>query len=280
VRSNFALVCGIARLGVRMVGGWRLPGRRVPVPPVAPAMPKTWPTGDLTVALMATCLTRTFGPDAVSRDLARLCEAAGIGVTVPADIGNLCCGMPFSSKGFPEQAQAMAERTATALLATGCQAVLIDTGTCAAFLAKTALPAALQERWNAVTVHDPAGFAAKVLIPRLLARKRLRTDREDWVLHPTCSEQKAGWAPHLLEACNAVAKASIPQAWGCCGTAGDKAWNVPELTAAATAREAAEVATAKPVLGVSTSLTCGGSVSAASGVPYRHLFSALANRLH
>ncbi len=280
VLGNFALVCGIARLGVRVVGGWRLPGRHVPVPPAAPAMPRTWPTGDVSVALMATCLTRTFGPDAVSRDLARLCEAAGIGLVVPGNIASLCCGQPFASKGFPEQARQMAERTAAALLATGCQAVLIDTGTCAAFLAKTALPAPLQERWNAVTVHDPAGFAAKVLIPRLLARKRLRVDREAWALHPTCSEHKAGWSPHLLEACNAVATASIPQAWGCCGTAGDKAWNVPDLTAAATAREAAEVSTTKPVQGVCTSLTCGGSVSAASGIPYRHLFSALAARLH
>ncbi len=279
VLGSFALVGRVARLGLHVVGGWRLPGRRVPIPPPAPARPKAWPTGEPRVALMLTCLTRTFGPDAVAGDLARLCAAAGIGLVVPEDIDGLCCGQPFASKGFPTQARDMAERTVAALLATGCSHVLIDTGTCAAFLGKVALPAALQGHWNAVTVHDPASFAARVLIPRLLALGLLRRDAESWVLHPTCSEHKAGWAPQLLDACNAVAAASIPQAWGCCGTAGDKAWNVPELTAAATAREAAEVSHTKPVQGVSTSLTCGASVSAASGVPYRHLFSALAARL-
>jgi D-lactate dehydrogenase len=282
VLKNFALIGGSARLALHVLGGLRLPGRVVPIPPAAPAMPRRWPVGEAgapRVALMATCLSRTFGPDPVLADLARLCEAAGVGIVIPERVSDLCCGQPFASKGFPEQARAMAQRTVSALLATGCTSVLIDTGTCASFLHKTALPAGLQERWNALSVHHPAAFAAEILIPRLQARKRLRPGAGNWVLHPTCSEQKAGWAPVLLQACNAVASARIPAAIGCCGTAGDKAWNVPELTAAATARESAEVRAQRADLGISTSLTCGASVAAASGLRYRHLFSALADRL-
>ncbi len=280
--GRIAWVVSGARLGLRLAGGRRLPGRSVPLPTAAPAAPPSWPAGEAgapRVALMATCLVRMFGPDAVLRDLAALCQAAGIGVVLPDNHAQLCCGQPFASKGFPEQARASAERTVQALLATGCSDVLIDTGTCAAFLHGTALPPALQEGWNRVRVHDPAGFAAEVLIPRLVARGRLARGTARWAVHPTCSEHKAGWAPRLLSAAVAVADAAVPATWGCCGTAGDKAWQVPALPRAASAREAAAVAAAAAQQGVCTSLTCAATMSAASGVPYRHLFSALAAEL-
>jgi len=282
VLRNFALVSSTVRLVLGAVGGRTLPGRNIPLPTAAPRPPMHWPQaepGAPQLALLATCLARTCGPDPLLADLASLCAAAGIGIVLPADITGLCCGQPFASKGFPQQARSAAVATIEALLATGCSDVLVDTGTCAAFLVKTALPAELQARWNRIRLHDPAGFATSLLLPRLQSRGRLDATRPAWVMHPTCSEADIGWGQHLSDACGQVAHASLPAAWGCCGSAGDKAWSDPQLTAAASAREGGEVRAGSAVMGVATSLTCGAAMSVASGLPYKHLFSALAERL-
>jgi D-lactate dehydrogenase len=61
----------------------------------------------------------------------------------------------------------------------------------------------------------------------------------------------------------------MPQEAGCCGFAGDRGFLVPELTAAATAAEAAE-AMARPHDGYfSSSRTCEIGLSRATGKVYR-----------
>jgi D-lactate dehydrogenase len=136
--------------------------------------------------------------------------------------------------------------------------VVIDTASCA-----TAVTA------EDLTLYDPARFVAEVLLPRLphLAGDTL-------LLHPTCSEEAHGGRAHLA----AIPGAVIPATTGCCGMAGDRGWLVPELTAAATAREAAAVHDL-PGLGTVASASCGLAMTTATGREYRHLFSRLADRL-
>ncbi|MBA3938928.1 MAG: hypothetical protein H0X38_15885 [Planctomycetes bacterium] len=71
----------------------------------------------------------------------------------------------------------------------------------------------------------------------------------------------------------------VPDGTACCGAAGDKAWTMPQLTAAATRREVAGIHDSGATLGIATSAPCAAALGAASGVAYRHLFSALAARL-
>ncbi len=277
-------------LGAMRLSAGRLPGRAVPVPPPAPRLPAAWPEaepGAPTFVYLPTCLTRTMGPDPVPAQLAALCSAAGVGLRVPARADALCCGQPFESKGFPEAAAQAAERTARALVAGATEhgaiaGVVTDTSTCAGQLerASRALPASLAASWEALPRLHPAAFARDVLIPRLEARGRLSRWVDRVVVHPTCSEQKAGWASALREAAGAAAwDVVVPAAVGCCGMAGDRGWIVPELTAAATAREAEEVRARGATLGVSTSVTCGAALAASAGVDYRHLFTVLAEAL-
>src|SRR5204863_9592634 len=66
----------------------------------------------------------------------------------------------------------------------------------------------------------------------------------------------------------------LPRDAGCCGFAGDRGFLVPELTASATAREAAEVGESAPGPGVgfySTCRTCEIGMSRAVGRPYLSL---------
>jgi D-lactate dehydrogenase len=246
-------------------------------------MPTAWPLaapGAPTLVYLPTCLGRMMGPGSLAVALADLCRAAGVGLVVPAEPGGLCCGQPFASKGWPEAADDLLRRTARALLACGDHPILVsDTSTCAAQLDQAAalLDGAERERWSGLRRLPPATVVSAILLPRLHANGRLPAGATALVVHPTCSEQKHGWVPDLATAAGRLGPATVPLAAGCCGMAGDKGWTTPGLTAQATRREAEEVAGA--ALGITTSTTCGLAMSAASGLPYRHLFLELADRL-
>jgi D-lactate dehydrogenase len=93
------------------------------------------------------------------------------------------------------------------------------------------------------------------------------------ILHPTCTLVKAGGLPDLLAVARAHAETvMLPRFAECCGFAGDKGFSVPELTASATAAEAAEV---KELLErepqaacFSTCRTCEIGMARAVGRPY------------
>ena len=283
-QRHLAGVLVAARLGMGLLGGLRLPGRSIPIPPAAPALPRRWPqaaAGQPTVVYVPTCLTRMMGPDPVADDFAALCSAAGIGVVVPEGLAGLCCGQPWSSKGFPDAARSARTSLMAAVVAAspGTAGVIIDTSLCVAALAPTSdLDPALAQAWRGLVCWHPAAFVEEVLLPRLDGW--WRTDAPGALLHPTCSEHKLGWVAQLQRAASpaGTSPAVVPRSAGCCGMAGDRGWLVPRLTAAATAREGAEVA-ALPGDGVSTSATCNLASSAGAGHRYRHLFSFLRQRL-
>jgi D-lactate dehydrogenase len=154
-----------------------------------------------------------------------------------------------------------------------------DTSTCAAQLDHAAglLTGAERERWLSLRRLAPAAVMQEILLPRLQATGQLPSIGISHVVHPTCSEQRHGWVAGLAEAVDHLGTAIVPSAAGCCGMAGDKGWSTPDLTAGATAREAAQVVGA--TAGICTSTTCGLAMEAATGVPYRHLFLAVAERL-
>ncbi|MBA2481183.1 MAG: FAD-binding oxidoreductase [Planctomycetes bacterium] len=284
--GRFSAVVAGARGALALARGLgisRLPGTEVPLPGPGRALPRRWPVAGAdrpTVAYLPTCIARATGDDDVPRDLSDLCAAAGIGLEVPESATSLCCGQPFASKGLRQAHRQIAERTAEALLALGRDVVVTDTSTCAAQLATMAdaLPPTLAKRWSAIRIVDPAGFAARELLPRLQGRLSPAAGRI--VLHPTCSEQKRGWDGDLLTASrSASASVSVPGSVGCCGMAGDRGWLVPELTASATVREAHAARDSGAPTGACTSTLCAQAMSAATGLPYRHLWGIMRRAL-
>jgi D-lactate dehydrogenase len=92
------------------------------------------------------------------------------------------------------------------------------------------------------------------------------------VLHPTCTLVKMGGLSDLVRVAQAHSEhVVVPPGAECCGFAGDRGFVVPELTRAATAREAAEVKAMSPdgVGLFSTCRTCEIGVGRAVGRPYR-----------
>lgn len=305
---HFGMVARLARAGLRLasVGGRSAAGRAllsgasgplhralpsvIPwlrndtmVPQAAPGLPpirRTHAPGAPRVVYFPSCLTRILGPlpgeDALPTAQAMLdvLGAAGFEVAYPDGIDALCCGMPFSSKAFFPAARAAARRTASALWSAareGADPVVTDASPCAGALADLAV-AVLAEQGRRLAVHDFPAFWAMHALPRVGEGHRRRGTA---VLHPTCTLVKTGGLPDLLRVARAHSdEVVVPASAECCGFAGDRGFLVPELTAAATAREAGEVremAASREGGLYSTCRTCEIGMSRAVGRPYRSL---------
>ena len=69
----------------------------------------------------------------------------------------------------------------------------------------------------------------------------------------------------------------VPDAWGCCAFAGDRGMLHPELTASATAREAAEVRALDSELHASCNRACEIGMTRATERPYRGIIEVVAD---
>ena len=121
--------------------------------------------------------------------------------------------------------------------------------------------------------EDAVAFVERVILPQLGAVMPLV---DSLVLHPTCSSTQMGLNPALAALADAVATdVRTPDAWGCCGFAGDRGMLHPELTASATAAEAAEVAGIGAQAHASCNRTCEVGMTRATGSEYRHVLELL-----
>ena len=120
---------------------------------------------------------------------------------------------------------------------------------------------------------DATTFVAHHVLPALTVSRTLRSV----AVHPTCSSAQIGSTDDLLAICRAIAdEVDVPLDAGCCAFAGDRGMLHPELTASATAREAAEVTSRDHDAYVSTNRTCEIGMTRATGKPYRHVLELLA----
>jgi Fe-S oxidoreductase len=130
-----------------------------------------------------------------------------------------------------------------------------------------------QDRDVPFRVEDAVDFVAREVLPQLGDVSPLV---DSLVLHPTCSSTQMGLDRALQQVSGAVARTvTVPYAWSCCGFAGDRGMLHPELTASATAAEAAEVAHIDAQAHASCNRTCELGMTRATGREYRHLLELL-----
>jgi D-lactate dehydrogenase len=267
-------------------------GLALPLP--APALPKARAsaaasyTGGVApaaagrgVVYFPSCLTRIVGAQPgedilpPARAMHEVLRWAGLSVRLPEGIDGLCCGMAFASKGYPEAARAAARKTAEALWRAssgGRLPVVTDASPCAGTLADL-VTEVLKEARREVRMLDFPSFWAREVLPGVGDPPRRKGTA---ILHPTCTLIKSGGVADLLAVARAHAeRVEVPLFAECCGFAGDRGFLVPELTASATAVEAAEVRRIlerEPSASCySTCRTCEIGMSRAVGRPFRSL---------
>ena len=221
------------------------------------------------------CISTMFGPagsaGGVRHAFLALCDRAGVPVRVPEGIASLCCGTPWKSKGLSEGYEAMREQVAPALRKAtddGALPVVVDAASCTEGLLRLLGDEGLE-------VLDAVAFVDTTVLPRLPDARRIPSI----VVHPTCSSAQLGLDPALLRVAAAAAEDVVqPEEWSCCAFAGDRGLLHPELTASATAAEAAAVAAARvdvPTAYASLNRTCELGMTRATGQPYRHVLEVL-----
>jgi D-lactate dehydrogenase len=156
----------------------------------------------------------------------------------------------------------MGERTVEALwrwTGGGELPVVMDASSCTHGLREQAA-----ERRPDLQVLDAIEWVQR-LLPSLDVRRRVASV----AVHPTCSARHMGLVHRLQEVMAAMAdEVVVPAAATCCGFAGDRGMLHPELTAAATADEAAELAGRSFDAHVCGNRTCEIGLEQATGAPY------------
>ncbi|WP_082805691.1 FAD-binding and (Fe-S)-binding domain-containing protein [Pseudoclavibacter helvolus] len=274
------LVTGTTNVGRALVGADMLPQYADDLPAGGSArrpLAGTLGAGhnDPVAVYLPACVNSMFGAEGTGIGVAsafeRLLERAGVQVLVPAGIESLCCGTPWSSKGYTDGHTTMSTRVAEAIRVSsrdGALPIISDASSCTEGFAHIVEGAGLS-----ASVEDLVAFVARVVLPRL---GRVEPVVESLILHPTCSSTQMGLNPALNEVGAAVASiVTVPDSWGCCGFAGDRGMLHPELTASATAAEAAEVASLGADAHASCNRTCEMGMSRATGESYRHVVELL-----
>ncbi|MBU0850886.1 MAG: FAD-binding oxidoreductase [Gammaproteobacteria bacterium] len=221
------------------------------------------------VVYLAACVSRAMGPAARDQeqepllDTTRtLLEKAGYQVIFPDELNNLCCGQPFASKGYAEQAEQKRQETLDALLKAsrgGLDPIYCDTSPCTLRLVQDLADDRLQ-------VFDPVRFIRTHLIDKL----DFEPQDAPIAVHVTCSTQHLGEAQALIDIARRCAKeVVVPEGIHCCGFAGDKGFTTPELNAHAlrSLKDAVQVCEE----GISTSRTCEIGLSQHGGIDYHGL---------
>ena len=191
-------------------------------------------------------------------------------VCIPDDVAGKCCSVPWASKGYTEGAKLMADRTTEALWrwsGEGELPVVIDASSCALGLASEVtdnLTEENNERHGRLEILDSVSWA-KRLLPNLSIRERLGSV----AVHPTCSTRHLGLERELREIAGEMASEVVqPIRATCCGMAGDRGLLHPELTASATADEAAELQGTRHDAYLCSNRTCEIALQAGTGAAY------------
>jgi D-lactate dehydrogenase len=267
---------GLTRLA-RTLSGGTFPEWGAEMPRPAGARPVTRRDGAAAVYFPA-CLSRVFGSipgerggTSVMDALVAVSARAGKPVWIPPDVAGTCCGVPFSSKGYADAHVEAVSRAIDRFWAWsdgGRLPVVVDTSPCTYGLlhARPFLGEESQARFDKLRILDGITWVHDELLPRL----DVKTRAGRVALHPVCSAVKMNLTPKLERVAAAFsAGVTVPREAGCCGFAGDRGFLVPELTASATRREAAEIAAGAYDGHYSSGRTCEIGMTRATGSVYR-----------
>jgi D-lactate dehydrogenase len=258
--------------GTELVPEWP---RNMPHP-APPLMPGTTRAGAAAVYLPA-CINRIFGAPrdgaqarpSLPAALVAVSQRAGLPVWIPEDVAGRCCGTPWTSKGYIAGGEWMRAHVADSLAGwteQGALPVVVDATSCSHALAEDVAEQA------GVEVIDSIAWARDHLLDRLQVTRRLGSI----AVHPSCAARHMSLAGALADVSAALAEeVVVPTVATCCGFAGDRGFLHPELTAAATAPAARELAGRRFDAYVCANRTCEIGLQQATGAAYTSVIQVL-----
>lgn len=218
-------------------------------------------------AYFPSCLQATFAASGqgVYAAFGELVRRADVPVEL-FDAADLCCGSPWKSKGLTEGYDTMRRKVRRAFLKHDDLTIVCDASSCSESLAQMA------GRWD-VEVLDVVPFVADHVLPKLTVTHPIGSI----AVHPTCASTRMGVNDALLAIAEFISDdVYVPDDWGCCGYSGDRGLLHPELTASATAAEAAELQGRHFAAYASMNRTCELGMSRATGENFVHIIELLA----
>jgi len=222
------------------------------------------------VVYFSSCINRTManpkeknGEKPLDLVIIGILEKAGYDVIIPNNVGALCCGMPFSSKGYKEEGKQKSDELEKALREAsenGKYPILCDMSPCSKTMSANFSPE--------VKINDTVEF----ILDYLVGRVEIKPIDEPIVIHTTCSTRKTGLAEKFEKIARMCStKVTVPTDVGCCGFAGDRGFTFPELNKSALRHLKASIPS-DTKLAFSTSKTCEIGLSEESGLDYRSIF--------
>ncbi|HMJ72588.1 MAG TPA: FAD-binding and (Fe-S)-binding domain-containing protein [Solirubrobacterales bacterium] len=259
------------------------------LPPAASGKLPATERQNATAVYIPSCTNRIFGPtpadgpkrgagvrfSARRRGLAgalvEVSARAGLPVWIPAEVAGSCCGLPWGSKGFGDAHRHKANEMVECLWRwsdEGELPVVIDAASCTHAIAEPGegvLSEANAERLAKLELLDSVVWAHDRLLPQLEIVRKVGSA----TVHPTCATRQMGLAPRLRVLADALAEdVYVAPSATCCGFAGDRGFSHPELTAAATADQAAELSGRDFDAHLSSNRTCEIGLARATGESY------------
>lgn len=224
------------------------------------------------VVYFPSCISRTMGLSSQSKEKKELFEVtinllqkAGYEVIFPKNLNTLCCGMPFSSKGYIKASKNKSEQLEKELESISKQGkypILCDTSPCTKKI--------LESFKSNLNIYEPIEFSLKYLVNNL----DIKISDDSITIHTTCSSRKLGLDEKFKKLAKLLSKkVIIPSDIKCCGFAGDRGFTFPQLNSSAL-RELKEQ-TSEAKMAFSTSKTCEIGLSEYSGLDYNSIFYLL-----
>lgn len=225
---------------------------------------------DLKVVYFHSCINRSLGKNSFQTEndfqltalTHQLLTRAGFSIIYPETMDSLCCGMPFSSKGFTEVNHTQTNALETVLLKAsenGKYPVLYDMSPCF-YHSET-------EFSKVVKIFDPIAFMLDFVMPLL----EVKNKKETVVIYPVCSVKKIGKMEQLMALSQLCANKVIMIDSNCCGFAGDRGFLIPELNEHGL-RDLKQQIPADCKVGYSTSRTCEIGLEKMSGIDFKSIF--------
>lgn len=181
---------------------------------------------------------------------------------IPDNINELCCGMPYESKGMKDIATYKSQQLEEVLWKESKQGqypVLMDTSPC--------IKRSIENLQRSINIFEPSQFVATHLLDKL----KITPINEAVMLHVTCSSQRMGLSGSLLNLAKMCAtEVIVPEHVYCCGWAGDKGFTTPELNSTAVSKLKEQVPEGCNK-GFSNIRTCEIGLSHHSGIAYQSI---------